>query len=210
MVKFPTLSDEVVSAPARLVSFDAGNGRGTLFIPEVNDEVLVAFEHGDTRRPVILGSLWNSNDKVPTLKDGGVTGGEVRARVIRTRLGHALTFNDGTDDASKNVNILLADGSTSVLLSHEKIVISNSKLPISITNTKASIDFTDAGDITIKGEAITIDGKSVTITAKEALTAKGKDVTVDAGAGLTLTGKGPSKLESKAALTIKGSMVSIN
>ena len=41
----------------------AGKGRGLFYLPEVGDEVLVAFEHGDIRRPYVIGSLYNGSDK---------------------------------------------------------------------------------------------------------------------------------------------------
>ena len=50
---------------ARIATLMAGNNRGTWFIPDVNDEVLVAFEAGDSRRPYVMGCLWNSSDLPP-------------------------------------------------------------------------------------------------------------------------------------------------
>ena len=54
---------------ARIATLMAGKNRGTYFIPEVGDEVLVAFEHGDINRPMVLGSLWNRDDP-PAGEDG--------------------------------------------------------------------------------------------------------------------------------------------
>src|SRR5262245_51043021 len=67
-VRYPHLGDDghkVESAWARLSVPMAGSKRGTFFRPEVEDEVLVAFEHGDPRRPYILGSLWSQKDEPP-------------------------------------------------------------------------------------------------------------------------------------------------
>ena len=47
---------------ARLATFMGGNNRGSWFIPDVNDEVLLVFEGGDPRRPYVVGALWNGND----------------------------------------------------------------------------------------------------------------------------------------------------
>jgi uncharacterized protein involved in type VI secretion and phage assembly len=71
-VKFPTLGDKLESWWARIASPSAGKDRGLLMMPIANDEVLVAFEHGDTRRPYIIGSLWNGQAKPNNLvqKDG--------------------------------------------------------------------------------------------------------------------------------------------
>src|SRR5687768_7153196 len=62
-VKFPWLSDTDESFWARTATPMAGNQRGMYFLPEVDDEVLVAFEHGDLRFPYIIGALWNGKDK---------------------------------------------------------------------------------------------------------------------------------------------------
>ena len=64
-VRFPWLSDEDESQWARMLTPMAGDNRGMYFIPEVDDEVLVAFEQGDMRFPYILGALWNGEDKPP-------------------------------------------------------------------------------------------------------------------------------------------------
>jgi uncharacterized protein involved in type VI secretion and phage assembly len=57
--------DEERSAWARMTTPSAGGGRGFMFMPEVGDEVLVAFEHGDPERPYIIGALWNGVDSAP-------------------------------------------------------------------------------------------------------------------------------------------------
>ena len=49
-----------------MVSIGAGSDRGTDWLPEINDEVLVGFEHGDIHRPYIIGAVWNGKDAPPT------------------------------------------------------------------------------------------------------------------------------------------------
>ena len=61
-VRFPWLSDDEESWWARIATVMAGKNRGSYFIPEVDDEVLVAFDHGDMRFPYILGSVWNGRN----------------------------------------------------------------------------------------------------------------------------------------------------
>jgi uncharacterized protein involved in type VI secretion and phage assembly len=77
---------------ARLATFMAGKGRGSFFIPEVGDEVLVAFQGGDVRHPFVVGALWNGQDAPPEQMDGG---GKNDLRVLETRSGHRLEFDDG-------------------------------------------------------------------------------------------------------------------
>jgi phage baseplate assembly protein gpV len=84
-------SDGVPSAPARVMMPMAGGKRGTYFFPEVGDEVVVAFELGDTNLPVILGAVWNQNDLVP---DQAQPSSENNIRTIVSRSGHELTFDD--------------------------------------------------------------------------------------------------------------------
>lgn len=74
---------------ARLATMMAGGDRGTWFIPEVDDEVLVAFTAGDPRRPVVIGALWNGVDAPPETMDSANN-----VRSITSRSGHKLTFDD--------------------------------------------------------------------------------------------------------------------
>ena len=72
-VKLPWSPDSEGSAYeawARLATMMAGNDRGSWFIPDVEDEVLVAFEAGDPRRPYVVGALWNGQDAPPESMDG--------------------------------------------------------------------------------------------------------------------------------------------
>jgi uncharacterized protein involved in type VI secretion and phage assembly len=92
-VKFPWLTDDDESPWARVVTPMAGDDRGFYFLPEVDDEVLVAFEHGDMAFPYILGSLWNGKDKPPEKNDDG----ENNKRLIKSRSGHMIVFDDTED-----------------------------------------------------------------------------------------------------------------
>jgi uncharacterized protein involved in type VI secretion and phage assembly len=74
---------------ARLATMMAGGNRGTWFIPEVDDEVLVAFTAGDPRRPVVIGALWNGVDAPPETMDSANN-----VRSVTSRSGHKLTFDD--------------------------------------------------------------------------------------------------------------------
>ena len=89
-VRFPWLSDSEESWWARIASGMAGASRGSYFLPEVDDEVLVAFDHGDMRFPYVLGGLWNGKDAPPENNSDG----ENNVRVIHSRNGHTLKFDD--------------------------------------------------------------------------------------------------------------------
>jgi phage protein D len=100
-VKFPTLTEEHESDWARVVAIGAGANRGFDCLPEVNDEVLVGFEHGDIHRPFVIGGVWNGKDAPPTNVDESVVGGKVRLRTIKTRTGHILQFVEEDKGSSK-------------------------------------------------------------------------------------------------------------
>ena len=76
---------------ARLATFMAGNDRGSWFIPDVDDEVLVAFAAGDPRHPFVVGSLWNGQDAPPEQMDGA---GRNDIKVLRSRNGVKITLDD--------------------------------------------------------------------------------------------------------------------
>ncbi|MEX2627964.1 MAG: VgrG-related protein, partial [Ilumatobacteraceae bacterium] len=147
-VKFPYLTDDVESAWARVATVGAGANRGVMFMPEVDDEVLVAFEHGDVTRPYVIGSVWNGNDAPPLARHNDEEA--MKKRTIVSRLGHQLTFYDGDGDDKKNVSIVLADGATKLFLGHDKVeVIANSGKPIEVKNDKARLVLAANGDITL-------------------------------------------------------------
>lgn len=76
---------------ARLATMMAGANRGSFFVPDVNDEVLVAFESGDPRRPYVVGALWNGQDAPPNTMDSA---GNNNTKVLRSRNGVKLTLDD--------------------------------------------------------------------------------------------------------------------
>ena len=104
-----------------------------MFLPEVNDEVLVAFEQGDLRRPYVLGGLWNGVDK-PKLGDGLVDGstGDVKRRGFVSK-GHCLVFFD--DDSDEGVAVLTGDKG----------------LKVSLNKTKTTVHVSSSGAVKIDG-----------------------------------------------------------
>jgi uncharacterized protein involved in type VI secretion and phage assembly len=112
-LKFPWLSDDYQSDWARMVQLGAGPDSGACFMPEVNDEVLVAFELGDVRRPIVLSALHNGKDK-PSLGDGLFDNGKVKRRGFVSRKGHRVVI---FDDASKSgIALISSDGHIKISL----------------------------------------------------------------------------------------------
>jgi len=112
-LKFPWLhesdSEERESNWARIATAMSGNGRGTFLMPEVNDEVLVAFEKGSFQHPYIIGFLWNGHDTPPET--------DTRKRVVKTKSGLKITF----DDNSAEIEI---DGGRKITIDRQKIEFS--------------------------------------------------------------------------------------
>ena len=193
-VKFPWLNDTDESNWARVATMMAGKDRGTWFLPEVDDEVLVAFEHGDVQFPYVIGSLWNGVDTPPRDNDDGKNS----ERVIKSRLGHELIFGDEDEKGKVEIKtkaghqLLLDDTSGS-----EKISIVDKS-----GNNKIELD-TAANSIAITGQTkISLKAQTIEITADTSLTMKGQQVEISADSGATV--------KTSAVLTLKGSLVKIN
>ena len=88
-VRFPTLPGQDTSWWAPIASLGAGPDRGWWFLPEIDDEVLVMFEHGEFDRPVVVGALWNGVDTPPEQNGGGN-----ERRVLVSREGSRVEFDD--------------------------------------------------------------------------------------------------------------------
>jgi uncharacterized protein involved in type VI secretion and phage assembly len=89
-VRFPWLSQDDASHWARIAVGMAGKDRGMFFLPEVDDEVLVAFEHGRPEYAYVLGALWNGKDTPPTANADGKN----NLRMLRSRSGHEIVLDD--------------------------------------------------------------------------------------------------------------------
>jgi uncharacterized protein involved in type VI secretion and phage assembly len=152
-VKFPWLSDTDESYWARLATPMAGKDRGIYVLPDIDDEVLIAFEHGDVRFPYILGALWNGQDNPPEQNSDGKN----NIRMIKSRSGHIIRLND--EDGKETIEIIDKSGKNS-------IAIDTANNAIAITSDK---DITlKATNGTIKLEAQKVEIKSSTDTKIEA------------------------------------------
>ena len=167
-VRFPLLSDHE-SSWARVVTPMAGRERGFFFLPEVDDEVLVLFEHGSLHAPYILGGLWNGADVPPETNQDGRN----NIRLVKSRSGHTIRLDD-TEGA-------------------EKITIADKSGKDSITFDAAQNTLTIAAeaDITIESRsgAIKLSAQSVEISGKGGVTlASDAGMDVKAAAQLKIKG----------------------
>jgi phage protein D len=180
-VKYPWLTEEHTSFWARQSAPMAGPGRGFYFLPEVDDEVLVAFEHGEISRPYIIGALWNGKDSCIEGNDKAVGGGKVNRRTIKTRIGHTILLDD--TDGKGEMSLTTKDG---------RVVILDDK--------NSRITVTDKA-----GNKITIDTGDNSI----AMECQG-NFTLDAKGKVSIQGAQGVDVKTPAILTVQGSQVNIN
>lgn len=166
-VSFPWHEKPRDSYWARLAMPMAGKDRGLVLIPEVGDEVLVAFERGDLRFPCIVGCLWNGQDAPPVANGDGNND----KRMFKSRKGHRLLFDDGKKGA---VELALDDG--------KKIVIDDDGMRLDDgAGNKISIDS--------KGGTVSIEAaKSLTLKAPQVSIQSSATAELKAGGSLTLSG----------------------
>lgn len=156
----PDSSGNGYEAWARLATMMAGSNRGSWFIPDVNDEVLVCFEAGDPRRPYVVGALWNGQDAPPESMDGA---GQNKLKVLRSRNGVKVTLDD-SDGQEKAIietpggqKITLKDGPGAV-----EIVDSNGN---SIKLETQGITVTASAKVTINASMVEVSAGQVTVNA---------------------------------------------
>ena len=144
-VKFPALSDQEESWWARVVDAGRRLPAGLMFMPQIDDEVLVGFEHGDLRRPFVLGGLWGAKAKPPTASgDVPRQQNKVIDWGLRRPPGTTLAFRGGDKPADKHFKLALADGTTLYLGSDKTEIIAMNK-SIELKSGQASILITGPG-----------------------------------------------------------------
>ncbi len=195
-VKFPWLSDNDESAWAPMATPMTGNGRGFQYIPEVDDEVLVAFEHGDIDRPYVIGCLWNGVDLPPLSSNDAVGGdGKVNKRIIKSRSGHTILLDD--TQGNESISIIDKTGSNQIVLhspdnSLQIKVMGNLTIEaqgsIKISGM-AGVEISSDATMSIKGTAGTTVEGTATLTLKD-------------GAGAQIAMSGPSVNVNNGALEV--------
>ena len=233
-VKFPTLTEDHESNWARVVSAGAGKNRGFDCLPEINDEVLVAFEHGDIHRPYVIGGVWNGTDAPPTVVTDSVVGGKVRLRTFKTRVGHQLQFVEEDKGAvKKGVYLNTIDGHNLRLDDSTKFaeLETTGGHKFRADDSSKVISLTSTGNITVKTGTtgmtndLTINAANITLTATTNITLKvGANKIVISNTGVVIDGlqvqvKGTISAKMEAPMvnvealginTIKGTLVKIN
>lgn len=174
-VKFPTLPDAPESDWARLAPPMAGQERGWMTIPEVGDEVLVSFVHGDVNHAIVVGSLYNGVDTPPYANEDEKN----NLRVFQSRAGHRVTFDD-TDGAERI-----------------ELVTHNEEIRVLLDAKTKTLTIYSGKDIVIDAkETITLKCRDLVVDASQSVSVQsgqgtklevGTSTTVSGGQSLTIT-----------------------
>jgi uncharacterized protein involved in type VI secretion and phage assembly len=183
-VQYPRLPGGPESTWARVAQPAAGAGRGFYWIPEIGDEVLIAFELGDPRCPYVIGALWNGKDKPMN----GAYQDDNTTRMIQTKSGHQVVLCDKSGD--------------------EKIVIADKSQKRTITfdvKKKKFVVQADEGDIELHAEKgkIVLDCEDLEIKTS-------KTTKIDVGDKFNLHVSSDATIKADGNLKIKATRVNIN
>ncbi|KQY24996.1 hypothetical protein ASD16_05915 [Cellulomonas sp. Root485] len=174
-VKFPWLDEDYETDWVRVLQLGAGADRGLQLLPEVDDEVLVGFEHGDSRRPYVLGGLYNGVDAPP--KDDAVgSDGAVATRVWRSRSGHELLMSDKAGE--ETLELRTGDDKASVVLATSDGSITITTEGDVKVDAKGNAEVTTQGDLKVEAQgSATIKGSSgLTLESSSTVTIKGSTI----------------------------------
>lgn len=208
VVRLPGFSngDDENAYHARVAGVGLGSTRGVHWVPDVDDEVVVAFVDGEASHPIVIGSLHGEKNPVVNENDAGN-----KLKVWQTKCGHRFEFDDDTtkitltsksghvvelEDSAKTITVKTGDGNHSIVM--------DQGAGIKCTTTKDFVvEATQNIKLTASQKIQTKSTSNTEIEATGSLKAKGT-------AGFEITTPAMGKVESSGVLTIKGSIVNIN
>lgn len=160
-LRFPSLSADYESHWARVAAPGNGASRGMVWIPEVNDEVLVAFESGDRQRPFVVGGLWNGSDTPPPIE---VDNGKLNGRHFVSRDGNQVYMWDKPGNSS--LGMQTAGEEVVLLLSRTDKKLSGTSDGKIVLTATSDIEINATGKVKISGDG----GVEITSSAQAKLT----------------------------------------
>jgi phage protein D/phage baseplate assembly protein gpV len=179
-VKYPWMADDAESDWARVVGIGAGPQAGYFVMPEVGDEVLVSFSHGDFSQPYVLGGLWNGQADLPPEAAGAASGEKPLVRTWHSREGHWIAIYD---DSQQKIEIVTKDGNQITLDdANNKIVVAGRG-----------------------GQTITLDGGGSKITVESS-----SEIEVKASSNMKLKAGGNLDIEASGNVNVKGATINLN
>lgn len=171
-VRYPWLGKDAEGYWARIAAPMAGKDCGVYFLPDVDDEVLVAFEHGDARFPYVIGSLWNGKDTQPEKNDG-----KNNVRVIKSPGGNVIRLTDRDHakieviDSKGNSIVIDTDNNSITIKSNKDITLSAPDGAITLNAQK--IEIKSSADAKIES------GAGMDVKATSAMNIKGQMVNIN-------------------------------
>lgn len=156
----PDLDGGSYEAWARLGTMMGGKNRGTWFVPDKDDEVVVGFEGGDPRRPYVLGGLWNGSDSPPESMDGG---GNNYKKVICSRNGVKVTLDD--TDGQEKLTLETPGGQKVTLKDGPGAVTIEDSNGNSVKLESAGITVTASAKVTVNASTAEISAGMLTVNA---------------------------------------------
>lgn len=192
-VKFPWM-DDTASFWAPIASLLSGKKRGARFMPEVDDEALIAFDRGEFDHPYAIGFLWNGSDEAPDDKQSN--------RLIVTPGGHELRFED--KDGDRRVVLKTSDGHRLAMDDKDKSVTLSSKqgheLEILDQGGKVTLTTKSGGKITLENQP----GKAVIEASQNKITLGPEGITIEVTAGvLNIKSTAVTNVEAQGVMNVK-------
>ncbi len=199
-VRFPTLTPETDGSAhesnwARVLGLGVGDQRGMQWLPEIDDEVLVGFEHGDIHRPYVIGGVWNGKDKTPDKVEDAIEKGKVRLRSLKTRTGHLLQFVEEDKDRSKaGVYLTTASGHTLALNDSDRAVtlVTQGGHQLRLDDQQQRVEIRTSG-----GHTLLLDDRNRSITLQS-------NGSISIRAGTTIS------IEANGSISLQGATINLN
>lgn len=155
-LKYPWFDDNTVSDWARVRQLYAGPGYGTFFIPEVDDEVLVAFVHGDMKMPIVLGGLYNGSDKPSMFRDDSTD-----PKLIRTKGGQQILLDDSS--GKEKIQIVDKEGNLIEIDAVAKTITIEADSNVTIRSKSGNVTVEAKGTLELKGQTVNVTGSTINL-----------------------------------------------
>jgi uncharacterized protein involved in type VI secretion and phage assembly len=173
-VRLPWHTGSDTSYWARLALPMAGPDRGTYFVPEVGDEVVVGAENGDLSHLYVLGMVWNGQQPPPADNGDGAN----NTRLIKSRSGHMVRFND--DEAAPEVEVALADGKKLAVHKDGITLTDGQGDTLTFTSNSGAIEISASQELTLRAPKVSIEATAaMEVKASGTLTLKGAMVQIN-------------------------------
>ncbi|MEY8199867.1 MAG: phage baseplate assembly protein V [Colwellia sp.] len=189
-VRYPLLHSNLESGWVRMVSFMAGKDRGGYFLPEVDDEVLVAFQFGNINTPYVIGALYSGVDSPSQNNEDGKN----NIREIKSRSGHVIRFDDKS--SAEKIEIIDKTG-------NNKIMISSDDNTISISTDQ------DIKVEALKG-TVAVSGQDIKLKGSNSISLNASEISIKADSSLSLQSGSSTDIKAGGSVSVEGISINLN